>query len=274
MRLRTLFPIATLVCALALALAAPAGAIIGGQPDGTAHPWVGAVAQGHEFCSGTLLAPTIMLTAAHCFQALALIGGQPAGPVIASFDPGRISRGTSTFVTGTWFPDPQFCFGCGNGLPGVDTHDVAVVVLNTPVAAPAYGQLPALGLADTLPNKTTDTIVGYGVRDFIVGGGPKQPNPLDALTRYQGTAQFVLSNDRSSAEFLKVSANNAQGKAGVCFGDSGGPNFVGSSTTILGINSFVDRGCTGVTYAFRVDTAQVQSFIRGTALRFGGVTLS
>ncbi len=262
MRLRPTALFATLACALALS--GSAGAIIGGQPDGAAHAWVGFVAQGHTFCSGTLLAPTVMLTAAHCFA-------QPGGPVIASFDPGPISHAGSSFVTGTWYPDPQFCLGCGNGQPGFDTHDVAVVILDSPVVAPAYGRLPAQGLLDTLPNKAADTIVGYGVRDFVVGGGP--PQPADALTRYQGVAQLITSSDRLSTEFAKVSANNAQGKAGVCFGDSGGPNFLGSTTTIVAINSFGSRGCNGLSYAYRVDTAQALGFIRATALAKGGIAL-
>jgi secreted trypsin-like serine protease len=52
----------------------PASAITFGQPDGNRHPNVGALLADYDpdspgrtsFCSGTLIAPTVFLTAAHC----------------------------------------------------------------------------------------------------------------------------------------------------------------------------------------------------------------
>jgi len=59
---------------LLLAVGIPAAAIIGGEPDGDRHPYVGMVwgsAGAGEYawaCSGTLIAPTVFLTAGHCTQ--------------------------------------------------------------------------------------------------------------------------------------------------------------------------------------------------------------
>jgi hypothetical protein len=53
---------------------------------------------------------------------------------------------------------------------------------------------------------------------------------------------------------LLLSDNAATG--GTCFGDSGGPNFIGSSNVIAGVSSFVLNGnCAGTSGAYRVDRA-------------------
>ncbi len=82
----------------------------------------------------------------------------------------------------------------------------------------------------------------------------------EAFTRYRARDQLVQSRNRISDEFLKVSANPAQGKGGSCFGDSGGRNLLGD--TILGVNSFLSSSdCAGVTYSYRIDTTEALSFI-------------
>lgn len=67
-----------------------------------------------------------------------------------------------------------------------------------------------------------------------------------------------------SGEFMKLSANPAQGKGGTCFGDSGGPDLLGGTDIILGINSYVtNRNCAGVTYSNRIDLPEILDFIDG-----------
>ena len=60
-------------------------------------------------------------------------------------------------------------------------------------------------------------------------------------------------------------------KGGTCFGDSGGPNLLGGTNIVLGVNSFVANGiCAGNTYSYRVDTAQALNWIETTAAAHGG----
>ncbi|HEY2905999.1 MAG TPA: trypsin-like serine protease, partial [Vicinamibacterales bacterium] len=69
-------------------------------------------------------------------------------------------------------------------------------------------------------------------------------------------------NDVLSREFIKLTANPAQGKGGTCFGDSGGPDLLGGTDIVLGVNSFVtNTNCAGVTYSQRVDLADILAFI-------------
>jgi hypothetical protein len=230
-------------------------AVTNGQPDGTQHPYVGLADNGEFACSGTLLSPTVFLTAAHCFNS--------GDRVRITFDPNGFFNAQRLSFFGTYFPDPDFCLACGGGLPGFDTHDVAIVVLESPVPASVvsrYGQLPTQGLVDTLAMKTEVALVGYGVQNFIRGGG--KPQPDDIFTRFFAPSLLIQSNDVLQDQFIKITANPAQGKGGSCFGDSGGPNILGATDIVLALNSFVTNGnCSGVTYSFRIDTPEALAYI-------------
>jgi len=249
---RILLPIAI---GLAFAFGAmPAGAILNGQPDGTNHPYVGTVTDLNFICSGAAISPTKFITAAHCFET------GPGTPVLVTFDPEGFDDFPAGFVTGRWFPHPDWCNLCGHGLVGADRNDVAVVILDAPITLPEFGDLPALGLAAAQPQKTEVSLVGYGIQFRL-------KNFVDeALTRFFAPAQLVQSNDRISSDFLKLTANPSQGKGGACFGDSGGPVILEGTglgnDTILGVNSGVTNvNCAGLGYSNRIDIPATQTFI-------------
>jgi secreted trypsin-like serine protease len=225
--------IAPAFAALAV-IAVPALAITGGQADGAAHPSVGLVASldangtRTPLCSSVLVAPTVVVTAAHCFAA-------DGERVAVSFDP-VVDPAHSTFVSGRAVVDPGF------GLDRNDSHDIAVVLLDAPVAiAPA--RLPAAGNAAGLSKKQDIVNVGYGYESAA--------NPVyDGVRRWSTS---TLAKVGSTTITLKLKTG------GVCFGDSGGPHFSGG--TIAAIVSTGNRKCSGSADGYRLDSPSARAFL-------------
>jgi hypothetical protein len=247
-----------LVLAVLVAIV-PVVAVTNGEPDGNRHPYVGIAIQFIPsmpgfvtVCSGSALSATKFLTAAHCFD--------PSLPALVSYKSGPPFSLANDFTAGTFHPNPSWCPGCGPGLQGFDSHDVAVITLNAERDPGAFVQLPRAGLVDTLPMRTAVDLVGYGVQGFVRGGG--QPGQVFLFTRYFAPSQLVQSNNVSSVEFIKLTANPSQGTGGICFGDSGGPDLLGGTRTVLAVNSYVtNSNCAGVTYSNRVDLPDILAFI-------------
>jgi Trypsin len=261
--MRKLF-LALSVLVLALG-AAPAGAVTNGEPDGNRHPYVGLAVfdvdgtPSHR-CSASLLSPTLVLTAGHCTDGTSaarvwfdeVVQGNPEYPFSGA-----------TSYDGVAHTNPDFCIGCGGGLPGFALRDVGVIVLTEPVPTSVvseYAVLPTAGLVDTLPNKTDVDLVGYGVSVQLHGGGP--PVWTGPRVRLFAPTELVSGNFTHSEEFIRLTANPGGGSGGICFGDSGGPDLLGGTDTVLAVNSYVTNGnCSGVTYSQRVDIEEVLDWI-------------
>jgi hypothetical protein len=75
-------------------------------------------------------------------------------------------------------------------------------------------------------------------------------------------SELVSGNFKHSDEFMKLALNPGGGSGGTCFGDSGGPDLLGSTNIVLAVNSYVTNvNCSGVGYSARVDTEPVLSWI-------------
>jgi hypothetical protein len=245
-------------CVAVLVAAATAAtsvrAITNGTPDGDGHPYVGTAVSGDVFCSGTLLSATIFLTAGHCTDAFAASGE----PTYVTVDPN--ASPTSVYVTGTPHTEPGF-FNVppkGVGVPASVGNDLGVIVLDSPVALPAYGRLPSLGALDRSPVGLT--AVGYGAQDWVPGPHGGFPQFTFVRTR----ADVVVVNDSNAIgdEFARLSTNPGGGKGGIGPGDSGAPALLAGTSTIAAIGSHVTnpRGG-GTAYFSRLDTAAAQTFI-------------
>ena len=261
---------ATLAIALALVLVLStvgiAGAITNGQPDGNNHPYVGLAvfddAPGHAAwrCSASLLTDTVVLTAGHCTDGA--VAARVWFDEVVQGNPEYPNSGVTSY-DGTPFTFPGFCIGCGKGLPGFAVGDVGIVVLSEPVPTSVvsqYAALPSEGLVDTFQNKTALDLVGYGVQEQLVGGGP--PVWAGLRDRLFAPSELVSGNFVHSDQFMKVALNPGGGSGGTCFGDSGGPDLLGGTNTVLAVNSYVtNSNCSGVGYSFRVDTPDVLAWI-------------
>jgi hypothetical protein len=109
----------------------------------------------------------------------------------------------------------------------------------------------------TLNGSTQFTSVGYGVHEPIRGGGP----PTFPFTSDRWMSIGTLS--ALNKAWVRLSQNNATGDGGTCFGDSGGPQFLGGSSSNLQVSLTVtgDAMCLATNVDYRLDTAPARAFL-------------
>lgn len=243
---------AVLVGALAIGIV-PAGAITDGELDGNRHPYVGLMVaqddQGNPMwrCSGTLLSSTLFLTAGHCTE-------PPAAHIEIWFDAdveSGIPANGYPFtgdVGGTPYTHPQY------DPAAFFLHDLGVVVLDEPMVMGAYGVLPQLNQLDKLKTQrgrqdVTFTAVGYGLQRI-------NPVFVEAeRVRMFARPRLIQINGGLVGDYSILLSNNAS-TGGTCFGDSGGPDFIGTSNVLGGVTSFgLNGNCAGTGGVYRVDKA-------------------
>jgi hypothetical protein len=150
-------------------------------------------------------------------------------------------------------------FGSGGAS---DTHDIAVVLLAQAPAGISPARLPTVGLLDQLKaahelDDQTFTAVGYGtVREDKTGG----PHSLffDGVRRY--ALQHALNLEKA---WLLLSMNPSTGNGGTCYGDSGGPHFLGGvdSDLVVSITITGDAWCRATDKTYRLDTPAARDFL-------------
>ena len=266
--------VAVVILAIALASSGAVQAITNGQPDGNNHPYVGRIVFYDAnnvptwwSCSGSLISEHRFLTAGHCIvYEPGLVRAQvwfDAGPM--AIDPAYTGGSCNENGPYTGFP----CAGGTWGTPYFNPHyDVGVVTLDEAVTGLGFAALPSPGLVDTLANKTPIDFVGYGTQEQVMAY-PGQP-PVERWTgwgeRMYAPSELIAANFPLSDRYIRVALNPGGGSGGICYGDSGGPDLLAGTNTVLAVNSFVNNvNCAGVGHSARVDIPDVLAWINGFA---------
>ncbi len=262
---KRLLLVVAVVLTLVLGAVGISNAITDGELDGDDHPSVvllvmdvGGVPRYR--CSATLLSPTVALTAGHCTSNYP----GPAYSGMRVFTESAVDGGDNTYPTCDggncvealeWYVHPDYEAG-----PWF-AHDVGVVILKEPIYVDEYGVLPTADQLDAMKRRrglqdTTFTAVGYGLQRinpvFVEADRVRMvanPNLIQInVPGFTGDFSLLLSNNHSTG--------------GTCFGDSGGPNFLGDSNVVAGVTSFgLNGNCAGTGGVFRMDRQDVLDFV-------------
>lgn len=223
-----------------------ADAITNGIPDENAHPNVGGLVSAIQYsdgtwlyCSGTLISPTIFLTAAHC--------GEDGERVGVTFDTAYVEGDKVYF--GTFEADPAY------NQAQSDTHDIAVVVFDKAIKKITPATLPSEGSLSSLSGSQTFVPVGYGAYEVTNGPGGHTYLYNDVRMKTVGTLNSI------NPTWLRISMNESTGDGGTCYGDSGGPNFLGDTNVIASITITGDAVCRATNVTYRLDTQSTRAFL-------------
>jgi Trypsin len=235
--------------------------IIGGDPTGAKFGNVGAVLTDFNddgriqpfdewFCSGSLISPTVFLTAAHCLQFLSA-----DAKVYVSFDPDMGAKNVSLVAAKSFHFDPQYGSGGQN-----DPHDIGVIVFKKAISGIQPLQLPPAGYLDGLnaKNGLANTLflnVGYG------GDATRTGQPHSTYDGVRKVSRSAFQNLEPAWLLLNMNTN-ATGEGGDCYGDSGGPKFIdGNPNMVVATVVTGDVPCRATSKDYRLDTQAARAFL-------------
>lgn len=211
---------------------APQARIVGGTPTSTVRaPWIVALTtpSGHQFCGGTLVRPTKVVTAAHCTFDPAT--GQARGPEVLRVVVGRTdlrtTQGVVAEVERVW-AHPEY-----RGF--TEGADVAVLTLRAPVRQPTLSMVAPTDTAPYRPG-TRGRVLGWGRTSE---SGPSSPVLREVEVPVNADADCTSAYPRFDPREM-FCAGAPDGGRDACAGDSGGPFVVDGR--LVGVVSF-GTGC-------------------------------
>lgn len=244
-----------------LAPSAP-NAIVNGTYTGSSYGSVGALLFDYdqngvidgddEFCTGSLISPTVFLTAAHCVTSSYT---PPGSQWYVSFAPDLYANNIKVIEADAYYYDPLY------GHDQANLHDLAVIILPanstrglTPYSLPKRGELDLLSAKGGL-NDALFYNVGYGtsatrtgIPDFSYDG-----------KRYVSESEFMGLQKYWLGLLMNQSAT---GLGGDCYGDSGGPKFLKTNPGVVYATVTTgDYNCRATTWDYRTDTDAARTFL-------------
>ena len=205
--------------------AGDAGSVVGGTPvaDGD-WPDAVAVLGTRGTCSGTLIAPDVVLTAGHCIDVT------PWLVVVDTTDVATDAGERIGVRAAIAYPDWE------------STFDVGVLVLDRPAAVPPRAVARTCTMHDHLRRDAELVVVGFGAAD---------PRGDDNTAKLQATVRVTdprCTVDPSCAEAIdpggEFIAGGARDPGDACFGDSGGPAYMATASGPV-VAGVVSRGLAG-----------------------------
>jgi Trypsin len=230
------------------------GAFIVKAPTGPIFP----------ICSGTLVSPTVFLTASHCTVFFEIDLAPRGFTAYVSFD-NPIPFGDLTVGTTRLVPVTQVVTNPNFNQSQSDPADIAVLVVReqatrgiTPATLPPAGFLDQLEENNELQNAVF-TPVGYGLQNRVTGDGPPFFLGVNPVPRMYAFSSFNALNPA----YLRLSQNVSTGSGGTCFGDSGGPNFLnyGGTRLLAAITITGDTVCRATNVTYRLDIESARDFL-------------
>jgi hypothetical protein len=215
-------------------------------------------------CSGTLISPTVFLTASHCTTFFENDLAPRGFTALVSFD-NPIPFGNLTDRRTTLIPVTQVVSNPSYNQSQSDPGDIAVLLVRerdtrwiTPATLPPAGLLDQLAAQNRLQSAVF-TPVGYGLQNRVVGGGVPYFQDVNPIPRMLAFSSFNALNPA----FPRLSQNPSTGNGGTCFGASGGPNFFyyNGVRLLAAITITGAAVCRSTNTTYRLDIASARNFL-------------